>query len=51
MGRRGAQQLLALINGVVPPADPVSVLPTRLIVRGSTAQRRPRSSAAIDDER
>ena len=48
LGRTGIAQLLALIHGSVPPADPVMVPPTRLIVRGSTGPRRPRLAAHDD---
>jgi LacI family transcriptional regulator len=48
MGRTGVAQLLAVISGSVPPPDPVTVLPTRLIVRDSTARRRTRTPATQD---
>lgn len=48
MGRTGVARLLALVNGSAAPGEPVIVLPTRLIVRGSTGQRHTRPAAHDD---
>jgi DNA-binding LacI/PurR family transcriptional regulator len=40
MGRAGAGNVLAIVNGAVPRTTGPLVLPSRLVVRASTAQRR-----------
>jgi LacI family transcriptional regulator, repressor for deo operon, udp, cdd, tsx, nupC, and nupG len=48
MGATAARTLLALIAGATPRAERAFVMPTRLVVRGSTAQRRrKRTSPAL----
>lgn len=48
MGTTAVHNLLALLKGAQPHADRASVLPARLVVRDSTAQRsRNRTSPAL----
>ncbi|GIH20030.1 LacI family DNA-binding transcriptional regulator [Rugosimonospora africana] len=41
LGRTAVQSLLALISGAQPPVDKPVSIPTRLVVRASTDERRP----------
>lgn len=45
MGATAVQNLLAVLKGAQPHADRAFVLPARLVVRGSTAQRRRKSTS------